>query len=36
LDEIIDALIAYYQAEKLKQPPRREPGEDQPPAALAG
>jgi peptide chain release factor 1 len=36
LDDIIDALIAYYQAEKLKQPPKREPGEDEPPAALAG
>ncbi len=31
LEEIIDALIAYYQAEKLKQPPRRD--ENQPPAA---
>ncbi len=30
LDEIIDALIAYYQAEKLKQPPRRE--DERPPA----
>ncbi len=31
VDEIFDALIAYYQAEKLKQPPRRE--DEQPPAA---
>jgi len=36
LEEIIEALIAYYQAEKLKQPPKGLPGEDQPPAALAG
>jgi peptide chain release factor 1 len=36
LDDIVDALIAYYQAEKLKQPPKREPGEDEPPTALAG
>jgi peptide chain release factor 1 len=36
IGDIIDALIAYYQAEKLKQPPPREPGEDQPPAAVAG
>jgi peptide chain release factor 1 len=35
LDDIIDALIAYYQAEKLKQPPKRQPGEDQPPAVPA-
>jgi peptide chain release factor 1 len=33
LDEIIDALIAYYQAEKLKQPPRRD--DEQPPAAAS-
>ncbi len=36
LDDIVDALIAYYQAEKLKQPPKREPGEDDAPSALAG
>jgi peptide chain release factor 1 len=36
LEDIIDALIAYYQAEKLKQSPTRESGEEQPPAALAG
>ena len=36
LDDIIDALIAYYQAEKLKQPPPRQPGEDDEPSALAG
>jgi peptide chain release factor 1 len=35
IGEIIDALIAYYQAEKLKQAPTREMGEDQPPAAPA-
>jgi peptide chain release factor 1 len=35
LDEIIDALIAYYQAEKLQQPSMGEHTEDQPPAALA-
>jgi peptide chain release factor 1 len=36
IGDIIDALIAYYQAEKMKQPPTREPGESEPPAALAG
>ncbi len=36
MDDIVDALIAYYQAEKLKQPPKREPGEDEAPSALAG
>jgi peptide chain release factor 1 len=36
LEEIIDALIAYYQAEKLKQPPRRDAGADDAPSALAG
>jgi peptide chain release factor 1 len=36
LDDVIDALIAYYQAEKLKQPPKRQPGEQEPPSALAG
>jgi peptide chain release factor 1 len=36
MDDIIDALIAYYQSEKLKQLPKREPGEDEPPSALAG
>jgi peptide chain release factor 1 len=36
LEEIIEALIAYYQAEKLKQPPKREPGEGEPPSAMAG
>jgi len=36
LEEIIEALIAYYQAEKLKQPPKRQPGEDEAPSALAG
>ena len=36
LEVIIDALIAFYQAEKLKQPPPRERGEDRPPAALTG
>jgi peptide chain release factor 1 len=35
LDDIFDALIAYYQAEKLKQPPKHEPGEDEAPSALA-
>jgi peptide chain release factor 1 len=34
LDDIIDALIAQYQAEKLKQPPPKGP-EDQPPAVFA-
>ncbi len=36
LDEIIDALIAYYQAEKLKQPPKRESGEAEPPSEKGG
>jgi peptide chain release factor 1 len=35
LDDIIDALIAYYQAEKMKQPPPREEDDDAP-SALAG
>jgi peptide chain release factor 1 len=34
MDEIVDALIAHYQAEKLKQPPPRE--QDDSPSALAG
>jgi len=34
LDDIIDALIAYYQSEKMKQPPPRERGDDAP-SALA-
>ena len=36
LDEIIDALIAHYQAEKLKRPPTPATGEGEAPAALAG
>jgi peptide chain release factor 1 len=36
IGDIIDALIAYYQAEKLKQPPRSEKGADESPSALAG
>src|SRR5579862_5473383 len=32
LDDIIDALIAHYQAEKMKQPPPRERGDDAPAA----
>ena len=36
IGDIIDALIAYYQAEKLKQPPKRDKGEDDTPSALAG
>ena len=36
IGDVIDALIAFYQAEKLKQPPPSERGEDQLPAALAG
>ena len=36
MDDIVDALIAYYQAEKLKQPPIRGSGEDDAPSALAG
>jgi peptide chain release factor 1 len=35
MDDIVDALIAYYQAEKMKQPPPREQGDDAP-SALAG
>jgi len=35
IDDVIDALIAYYQAEKMKQSPARDTGEDHPPAALA-
>jgi peptide chain release factor 1 len=34
LEEIIDALIAYYQAEKLKHPPRRDEDEEEPSAAV--
>ena len=33
LDEIVEALTAYYQAEKMKRPPGRD--EDEPPAAMA-
>ena len=36
MGDIVDALIAHYQAEKLKQPPPRERGEDDAPSALAG
>jgi peptide chain release factor 1 len=36
LDDIINTLIGYYQAEKMKQPPPRESGEDDAPSALAG
>jgi peptide chain release factor 1 len=36
MGDIIDALIAYYQSEKLKQPPPRKRGEDDAPSALAG
>ena len=36
MGDIVEALIAHYQAEKLKQPPRRERGEDDAPSALAG
>jgi len=35
MDDIVDALIAHYQAEKLKQPPPRERDDDAP-SALAG
>jgi peptide chain release factor 1 len=35
IGDIIDALIAHYQAEKLKRTFTREPGGDRPPAALA-
>ncbi len=34
IEPLIDALIAHYQAEKLKQPPPQGP-EDEPPAAFA-
>jgi protein subunit release factor A len=34
MDDIIDALIAHYQSEKLKQPPPRERGQDEAPSAL--
>jgi len=30
LDEIIEALVNHYQAEKLKQPPPKRPGDDAP------
>jgi peptide chain release factor 1 len=33
LEEIIDALVAHYQAEKLKQPPRRD--HEEPPATAS-
>ena len=36
LDDIIDALIGYYQAEKMKRPPPRESGGDDAPSVLAG
>jgi peptide chain release factor 1 len=36
IGDIIDALIAYYQAEKLKQPRKPERGENEAPSALAG
>jgi peptide chain release factor 1 len=36
MGDIVDALIAHYQAEKLKQPPPGERREDEPPSALAG
>jgi len=36
LDDIIDALIRYYQAEKMKRPPPRESGGDDAPSVLAG
>ncbi len=35
LDGIIEALIAHYQAEKLKQPPPERPGDEPPPLAAA-
>ncbi len=35
MDDIVEALIAHYQAEKLKQPPPRE-RDDEAPSALAG
>ena len=35
MDDIVDALIGHYQAEKLKQPPPRERDNDTP-TALAG
>ncbi len=36
LEEIIEALIAYYQAEKLKQPPKSDPGQGESPSPLPG
>jgi peptide chain release factor 1 len=36
IGDIIEALIAYYQAEKLKQPLPRERGEGESPTSLAG
>ena len=30
LDEIIETLVNHYQAEKLKQPPPKHPGDDAP------
>jgi peptide chain release factor 1 len=36
MDDIIDALIAHYQAAKLMQPPKSEGGVDEAPSALAG
>jgi peptide chain release factor 1 len=36
MGDIVDALIAHYQAEKLNRPPKRERGENEAPAALAG
>src|SRR5271170_881973 len=36
LDDIINALIGYYQAEKLNQPPKREPGKGDAPSVPAG
>jgi len=35
MDDIVDALIAHYQAEKLKQPPPRDHDDDAA-SALAG
>jgi peptide chain release factor 1 len=35
MDDIVDALIAHYQAEKLKQPPPRDRDDDAA-SALAG
>jgi peptide chain release factor 1 len=31
IDDLISALVAYYQAEKLKQPPPSRPGDEPPP-----